>query len=163
MMLLWLLVAFALLSFFADVARAAVNEEILQCYASSALESQPDGKIICPVGTSFCIKEVVNATSRSDCGTVEGTYYGRDVWDRKLGQCVYRKCSSTCPTVEQDRTRTFGGDEEDFLLGKLPTPVFNRTSYCCDTNLCNGADGRGLSALVVVLTAGVLLESLVGV
>lgn len=57
----------------------------LQCYASSALQSQKDGIIICPADRqNYCIKEVINATSRGDCGTVEGIYYGRDVWDRKV-------------------------------------------------------------------------------
>lgn len=132
-------------------------QEALQCYSSAALQSQKDGKIICPPGTEVCIKEVVNATSRADCGSIEGIHYGRDVWDIKLAQCVYRKCGNTCPSSDADRARSFGGDDgqqqgdvaSSKLLGKLPTPVFNRTSYCCDTNLCNGAVSFGIGTLLV--------------
>ena len=68
------------------------QEESLQYYATSALQSQKDGVIICPIGSNnVCIKEVVNATSRADCGSIEGPYFGRDVWDRKLAQCIYRE------------------------------------------------------------------------
>ena len=80
----------------------------------------------------------MNTTSRADCGTIEGTFFGRDVWDRKLAQCVYRKCGNRCPTEGEDKERTFGGDGGDAvvvsskLLGGLPAPVFNRTSYCCE-------------------------------
>ena len=61
-------------------------QDALQCYTTSALNSQKDGVIICPADRQgYCIKEVVNATSRADCGTVKGSiYYGRDVWDRKV-------------------------------------------------------------------------------
>jgi hypothetical protein len=60
-------------------------QQALQCYASSALNSQKDGVIICPPDRSnYCCKELVNATSRNDCGTVPGIYFGRDVWDRKV-------------------------------------------------------------------------------
>jgi len=122
-------------------------QEALQCYASSALQSQKEGKIICPVGSQVCIKQVINTTSRADCGTIEGTHFGRDVWDRKLAQCVYRKCGSKCPSIDEDEARIFGGDTENGgtsskLLGKMPTPVFNRTSYCCNTNLCNQASDK---------------------
>ena len=70
-------------------------QEALQCYASSALKSQKDGVIICPADRqNYCIKEVVNATSRGDCGTVPGIYYGRDVWDRKVSKCLSSDASS---------------------------------------------------------------------
>ena len=88
---------------------------------------------------------------------IEGSiHYGRDVWDRKLAQCVYRKCASICPSPEDDRGRTFGGgDDSSTLLEKMPTPVFNRTSYCCDTNLCNQAakelSGAGAISLLVLV------------
>ena len=133
------------------------SEESLQCFATSALESQKDGVIICPEGSNnVCIKEVINTTSRADCGSVTGPYFGRDVWDRKLAQCVYRKCASRCPTLEEDRTRTFGGDEDDLgqaeASSKLqPTPIFNRTSYCCNTDICNVGERRGGSGLIVLL------------
>ena len=130
-------------------------QEALQCYASSALQSQKEGKIICPQGSQVRTKEVVNATSRADCGTVKGTHFGRDVWDVKLAQCVYRKCSSSCPSSEEDRARLFGGNGENGvvtsskLLGGLPTLLFNRTSYCCDTNLCNQAFSRCPMSLLI--------------
>ncbi len=120
-------------------------QEALQCFASSAIESQKDGKIICPRDRNrFCIKEVINASSRSDCGTVPGTHFGRDVWDKRLAQCVYRKCAYECPTEEEDRARMFGGEEGGSsslkLLGKIPPPLYNRTTYCCDSNLCNSGN-----------------------
>ena len=136
------------------------QEESLQCYATSALESQKDGVIICPEGANnVCIKEVINATSRAECGSIEGPYYNRDVWDQKLAQCVYRKCASRCPTVEEDKTRTFGGDKDDLgqeeesaKLGQSPpTPIFNRTSYCCNTDVCNVGKRRGGSVLIISL------------
>ena len=140
------------------------SEESLQCYATSALESQKEGVIICPEGSNnVCIKEVINATSRSDCGSIEGPYFGRDVWDRKLAQCVYRKCASRCPTLEEDMTRTFGGDEDDLgqaeastKLGQPPTTIFNRTSYCCNTDLCNESRERMNRMGLIVLLAMVM-------
>lgn len=141
-------------------------QEALQCYSTSALQSQKDGAIICPIGTSVCIKEVVNATTRKDCGTVEGSpYYKRDTWDRSLAQCVYRKCASRCPSIEEDMARRFGGEENDgttslALLGLVSTPIFNRTSYCCDTNLCNHAhikSGLVTIPLIFIVSSLVLL------
>lgn len=144
-----------------------VQSESRQCYATSALESQKDGVIICPAGSNqVCIKEVINATSRADCGNIEGPYYNRDTWDRKLAQCVYRKCASRCPTLEEDRARTFGGDED--VLGQAeastklqPTPIFNRTSYCCnDTDLCNESGKRrgGMIVLLIIMIYHVVVE-----
>ena len=64
-------------------------QDALQCYTSSALSSQKDGAIICPQDRqAFCIKEVINS-SRRECGSVEGIYYGRDVWDRKVSAVRY--------------------------------------------------------------------------
>ena len=160
MNILFFLVLTCLTFYAAQANEHRYPQEALQCFASSAIQSQKDGAIICPIGTEFCIKEVINATSRADCGTIEGSkYLGRDVWDRKLAQCVYRKCSTKCPTVEEDRQRIFGGDEEIAssssslkLLGQLPKPVFNRTSYCCDSNLCNQAtDKRVIGYLLLAL------------
>ena len=151
----------ALISVILFIANATAIEqnypqESLQCYSTSALQSQKDGEIICPIGSTVCVKEVANASSRGDCGTVKDSkYYGRDVWDRKLAQCIYRKCASRCPTLEEDLARTFGGDNEDeslsLQLGRLPTPVFNRTSYCCDTNLCNKADKMSVGMIFISL------------
>jgi len=124
--------------------------------------------IICPAGSNqVCIKEVINATSRADCGNIEGPYYNRDTWDRKLAQCVYRKCASRCPTLEEDRERTFGGDEDDLGQAEAstklqPTPIFNRTSYCCNTNLCNESGlrrgGSGLIVLLIMMIYHVVVE-----
>lgn len=130
----------------AIVSVAAGNEqrypqEALQCFASSALQSQKDGMIVCPRGSDVCVKDVINAT-RADCGKKGTTYFGRDVWDVKLAQCVYRKCAQTCPS-----SRVFVGDSQH-------KDVFGRTSYCCETNLCNRADrtlGKfPISVLVVI-------------
>ena len=129
-------------------------QEALQCYASSALQSQKEGEIICPQGSQVCIKEVVNATSRADCGTIKGTHFGRDVWDIKLAQCLYRKCGQTCPSIDENRARTFGGD--DAMIGGPPAPVFNRTSHCCDTNLCNQArSGCPISLIMTIVASAV--------
>jgi hypothetical protein len=107
-------------------------QEALQCFASSALQSQKDGIIICPQGSNVCVKEFINAT-RANCGALKGTtHFGRDVWDAKLAQCVYRKCARTCSSVVE---RLFVGDGHG--QGK---DVFSRTSSCCETNLCNRAD-----------------------
>jgi len=133
------------------------------------LESQKDGVIICPAGSNqVCIKEVINATSRADCGNIEGPYYNRDTWDRKLAQCVYRKCASRCPTLEEDMARTFGGDDDDRGQAEAstklqPRPIFNRTSYCCnDTDLCNEAGkrrgGMGLIVLLIIMIYHVVVE-----
>ena len=119
------------------------GDEFLQCYANSALESKNNGKIICHAGSNFCIKEVVNATRRSDCGLGK---HSNDVWDRKLGQCVYRKCSQACPSFEQDRLRDFNVTDDAF--GSVRT--FNRTSFCCDTNLCNAAMSKSCNFLITV-------------
>ena len=132
------------------VSVAAVNEKrypqaALQCFASSALQSQKDGIIICPMGSNFCVKEVINAT-RADCGAVEGkTQFGRDVWDVKLAQCVYRKCAPTCSSLAE---RMFVEDGH----GKDKN-AFSRTSYCCETNLCNRANRTfgELSTLVAII------------
>eukprot|EP01082_Thalassiosira_pseudonana_P010982 g9936.t1 g9936 contig4:911082-911582(+) len=130
-----------------DAAQHNYPQTALQCYASSAINSQKDGSIICPQDrNNVCIKEVINS-SRADCGNAEGTpYFGRDVWDIKLAQCVYRKCAAECPTLEEDQARTFGGDyfvvgsASTTSIGRQQTPVFNRTSYCCTDNLCNSGE-----------------------
>lgn len=130
-------------------------QEALECYASSAVQSQKEGKLICPPGTTVCVKEVINATSRADCGAVEGPHFGRDVWDIKLAQCVYRKCAAACPSAGDDAPRAFGGGDPE-ERGGLPAPVFNRTSYCCETNLCNhAATSRRLASWLTV--SGVLV------
>lgn len=107
-------------------------QDALQCYSSSALKTQTDGELICPLDARVCVKEEINAT-RKDCGNVEGSlFYRRDIWDRKLAKCVYRKCSSRCPSQEEQEKRVFIRVEE-----KLGDNFWNRTSYCCDSNLCN--------------------------
>ena len=149
-------------------------QEALECYASSAVQSQKEGNIVCPPGNSIsmppwpprtrrvrrqelapalrrapapgagaavCAKEVVNATSRADCGAVVGPHFGRDVWDVRLAQCVYRKCAAACPSREDDAARAFGGGAA-VGRGGLPAPVFNRTSYC-EWRLAHSALARG--------------------
>lgn len=120
----------------------------LQCYANSALESN-DGTIICHAGSQYCVKEVTNATRRSDCGLGK---HSADVWDRKLGKCVYRKCSHECPSFDEDRVRDFNVTDDAF--GSVR--AFNRTSFCCNTNLCNaGRSNRHI--IVLVITAVISL------
>ena len=111
-------------------------QDALQCFASSALQSQKDGQIICPLGSQVCIKETINAT-RAQCGKTNGLHLGRDVWDVRLAKCVYRKCALTCPKITET---TFHEEKQD---GKSnATQIFSRTSHCCDTDLCNRADRR---------------------
>lgn len=77
----------------------------------------------------------------------------------KLAQCVYRKCSATCPSPEDDRKRIFGGEEESLSSSStlsLPKPIFNRTSYCCQDNLCNAGERSAYLSVGVVLLALVM-------
>jgi hypothetical protein len=123
-------------------------QDALECFASSALQSQKDGQIICPLGSNVCIKEIINAT-RAQCGKTNGLYLGRDVWDVRLAKCVYRKCGLTCPNTVETTFR-----EENLKVESNATQIFSRTSHCCDTNLCNRADRRSgfLCGLVLVLS-----------
>ncbi len=114
------------------------SNKFIQCFATSA---QANGKIICPLGSTYCIKEVTNATRRADCGLVGK--HSTDVWDRKLGQCVYRKCSRFCPSLEDDKLRDFNVTEAD-----IGSPI--RTSFCCNTTLCNAARSNSYSFLFVM-------------
>ncbi len=121
------------------------GDEFLQCYANSALKAQKNGKIVCHDGSHYCIKEVINATRRSECGLGK---HSNDVWDRKLGQCVYRKCSQTCPSFAEDQLRDFNATDDAFGSSVL---TFNRTSFCCnDTNLCNEAMGKSCNFLIAM-------------
>ena len=124
-------------------------QDALQCFASSALQSQKDGQIICPLGSNVCIKEIINAT-RAQCGKTNGLRLGRDVWDVRLAKCVYRKCALTCPKITET---TFQEEEQDGESNA--TQIFSRTSHCCDTDLCNRADRRVsgfLCGLLLVLS-----------
>eukprot|EP00984_Skeletonema_dohrnii_P004226 scaffold1493_cov104-Skeletonema_dohrnii-CCMP3373.AAC.2 len=139
LIILVLVIALALTS--ATDGSGSANE-FLQCYANSALESQKDGKIICPLGSNYCIKETTSATRRADCGLGK---HSTDVWDRKLGQCVYRKCGVKCPSFEEDQLRDFVTDDQ--------TRTFNRTSFCCnDTNLCNAARSNSYNFYITITT-----------
>ena len=109
----------------------AAENEFIRCYANSALESQRNGKIICPRSAQYCVKETTNATRRSECGVGK---HSTDVWDRKVGQCVYRKCSDRCTTFEEDKLRHFNVIDTNGM-----SRTYNRTSFCCDSNLCNAA------------------------
>jgi hypothetical protein len=112
-------------------------QEALKCHSSTSA----DGEIICPIDrNNYCIKEE-STTSRGDCGTVYP--YRFDVWDRRLGKCVYRKCAAACLT---DAVTTFGDAQQ-----------YSRTTYCCTSNRCNGAtDHAARSALAITLSVGVL-------
>jgi hypothetical protein len=84
--------------------------------------------------------------SRSDC-------FGRDVWDRKLAQCVYRKCSATCPIVEEVKAKTLGEGENATSSAPSstpPEPSLNRTSYCCQDNLCNDGERKAFLFVGVI-------------
>lgn len=122
------------------------QNSLIQCFSTSALVAQTNGKIVCPQGSTYCIKEVVNATRRSDCGI---GMHSSDVWDAKLGQCVYRKCGSVCPSFEEDQLRDFV--ETDAVFGWNRT--FSRTSFCCnETNLCNSSSSNQSDGLLFSIT-----------
>ena len=112
-------------------------QEALRCYSSSAA----NGETICPVDrNSYCIKEE-STTSRGECGTVDP--YRFDIWDRRLGRCIYRKCAASCLN---DTVAMFGDAQQ-----------YSRTTYCCSSNRCNGAmDTVSQSTLAITLSMGVL-------
>mmetsp|Transcript_10050 Transcript_10050/g.28162 ORF Transcript_10050/g.28162 Transcript_10050/m.28162 type:complete len:151 (+) Transcript_10050:111-563(+) len=120
---------------------AATNKyprDALNCYFSQAA----NGETICPIDrNNYCIKEETTV-SRGECGSVDP--YQFDVWDRKLGKCVYRKCAASCLN---DTVTTFGDAQQ-----------YGRSIYCCSSNRCNGAIGpnAGSSTLSVALSMGVL-------
>ena len=61
--------------------------------------------------------------------------------------------AATCPSEEDDQKRIFGGGEESLSsIGALTLPklVFNRTSYCCEDNLCNAGDRSMLVSVGVI-------------
>ena len=94
-------------------------QDALECFASSALQSQKDGQIICPLSSNVCIKEIINAT-RAQCGKTNGLYLGRDVWDVRLAKCVYRKCGLTCPNTVETTFR-----EENLEVESNATQIFS--------------------------------------
>ena len=142
-----------------------------QCYATLAApnpHSNREKVIICPPSRSnYCIKEVIPITRRNQCGKLS-TQYPWDEWDVKLGQCVYRKCSATCPSLttlvptmaaitstsmqpsistsdldwntSEGFIRTFKGD--DGL-------EYERETFCCSDNLCNTGTKLSISFLCV--------------
>jgi len=110
-------------------------QDALSCYNTLS----PRGKVICPRDRNHvCIKEEAKM-GRGECGT---TYsYQEDVWDRKLKQCVYRKCASMCP---MRKTLFFNSTpiEEQDVLGNVQ---YERRTFCCNGDLCN--NGKTLSWL----------------
>ena len=112
-------------------------QEALTCFSTEAAK----GETICPIDRSnYCIKEE-STVSRSECGSVDPHRF--DVWDRRLGKCVYRKCAASCLN---DTATTFGDAEQ-----------YSRSVYCCASNKCNGSVGhRAGSTLVITLSMGVL-------
>ena len=142
-----------LLALVLSAVTSATNESgrgnFLQCYANSALEANK-GKTICHPDAKFCIQEITNATRRSDCGLGK---HSTDVWDRKLGKCLYRKCSNKCPSYEDDRLRDFNVTDDAFGLS---VRTFSRKTYCCNTNLCNTA-GSNRPIIVFAITTMISL------
>ena len=102
-------------------------QDALKCHATAAAT----GETICPEhSNSFCIKED-STTSRGECGTIQEHKF--DKWDRRLGRCVYRKCSDTC----NNGTRSFGDANQ-----------YDRSTYCCSSNMCNAAALPGATMLI---------------
>ena len=111
-----------------EVSESSMNEtrrypqDALQCYAT--LAAPPKHKIICPEDrNNYCIKEFTTSSSRRECGT--SPEYPDDVWDRRSGECVYRKCAASCP----NSTITFDGRDG----------IVERRSECCTSHFCNPA------------------------
>jgi hypothetical protein len=115
----------------------------LRCYATLA---KPRGYIICPVSRmSYCVKEVVTVSTRSDCGrSVDFPFDSLDI----TGRCVYRTCAAMCdPSV----AKTFID-----LRGKKQS----RTIHCCNEDLCNNASGKNLSiihSMIIIIAALILV------
>ena len=111
-------------------------QEALKCFSTQAAK----GETICPIDRSnYCVKEE-STVSRSDCGSVDPHRF--DVWDRRLGKCVYRKCAASCLN---DTVATFGDAEQ-----------YERSIYCCAKNKCNGSVAVTGSTLAITLSVGVL-------
>ena len=110
-------------------------QDALQCFATA---TEPSHKVICPEDrSSYCVKEVANA-SRRDCGSALD--FSMDQWDVKLGQCVYRKCADRC---DGETNITFFGSRG----------AYERSSYCCKMELCNGGERLAGSVGLIAATA----------
>ena len=75
---------------------------------------------------------------RGECGTSE--IYPHDRWDKKLKQCVYRKCGHQCP---EDITVYFNSSN--------PLRNYTRNIYCCEGDLCNASYGLGRPSTSVIM------------
>ena len=115
-------------------------QEALQCYAT--LAAPPKHKIICPEDrNNYCIKEVTSSTSRRECGST--SEYPDDVWDHRsgdYGECVYRKCASSCP----NSTRFFEGRDGELV---------ERRAECCKSQFCNSGFMTGAALIWLTLTS----------
>lgn len=147
----------------------------LECYATLAPPTSQNNekRIICPESRSnYCIKEVTQITRRSECGITKE--YPWDEWDIKLGQCVYRKCSSTCPMEEpyhdhddesyNDTLIESSNDDDGYLPSAIKTYMgedgtrYEREIFCCRGSLCNsGRNMRVPSSLFCWISLGVLI------
>lgn len=100
-------------------------KDALECYATLS----PKGQLICPRDRmNFCIKEQA-MMGRGECGT--SNIYPHDSWDKKLKQCVYRKCGHKCPG---EQIRIFNSTNG-------PQKEYSRNIYCCEGDLCNSSYG----------------------
>ena len=116
-------------------------QDALKCYATLKV---PDKKLVCPYDrNAFCVKEQA-MMNRGECGIT--SEYPNDEWDKKLSQCVYRKCSATCPT---NQTRYFQDKNG-------PSKSFERKTFCCTGDLCNTASGKLLSSAMLLICVLIL-------
>ena len=62
---------------------------------------------------------------RGECGNSD--VYPHDMWDKKLKQCVYRKCAATCPETRKKYFNSTKGYRTEY----------ERNIYCCQGDFCN--------------------------
>jgi len=94
------------------------------------------------------VKELDISATEEDCGV--GMYYG-DYWNAITAECEFRKCAPEGQCQHGARIQYYDEITSD---GKSEYTMKTREQYCCDTDMCNSAVGRGLSWL---LTAGATL------
>ena len=114
-------------------------QKSLKCY--STLASNKQRAIICPEDRmSYCVKEVVSTANkvalRKTCES--SSYFPNKEWDVKTGECVYRKCSATCPLKSKTYVDVDGGEI-----------IFESLSHCCNSTLCNSSKSQGNLILLV--------------
>ncbi len=116
----------------------------LKCYATLASNNQRT--IICPEDRmNYCVKEVISTANkvslRKTCES--SSYFPNKEWNVKMGECVYRKCSATCPM----KYKTYVDVDGEEVL-------FESFSHCCNSTLCNSSKSH---ENLILLTKSMIL------